>query len=92
MTTQIDFTGTFKTDAASAVVAGTIFMTASQGGMKSWEGTLNMEEIEGDMPLLPNGTLTLSDGRSGQILTVNPEIGTGKSGNEIRFQGSGPLA
>ena len=67
-------------------------MRTSQGGMKSWDGTLSMEEIEGDMPLLPNGILTLSDGRSGQILTANREMGTGKSGTEINFQGSGPLA
>lgn len=59
-----------------------------RSGLKDWHGSF---ELPSGRHIEPGGPyrLTLSDGRSGDILISNIQIcGTGSS---VQFQGSGPL-
>ncbi len=59
-----------------------------RSGLKEWYGSF---ELSSGSHIEPGGPyrLTLSDGRSGDILISN--IQTGGTGSSVQFQGSGPL-
>ncbi|MBU1181172.1 MAG: hypothetical protein KKF00_03200 [Proteobacteria bacterium] len=59
-----------------------------RSGLKDWYGSF---ELPSGRHIEPGGPyrLTLSDGRSGDILISNIQIGG--TGSSVQFQGSGPL-